>query len=354
MDDLKLLGEFRSDLAEPDADTTVRARAAVMAAIAQLESESHGTRPHRRWRSRRWRVAVVAVAGVAVAVLLSRSLPGDEPGAPATAVAAVLREASITAAGQPESAPGPGQYVYTKSRSLDESDWYDVGSNGKQSFAVRMLDLRQAWIGTNGSGRIVEKTGPARFLSGHDRRVWIATGRPALGGGRTTSERFGPGGLSDVDLTQLPTDPAQLAKLIDERKVEGGPPGATETFTIIGDLLRETYAPPKLRAALFQIASQLPIVHLFGPATWTPRRGIAVGYTSAGTRHELVFDPKTSALLGERTVTVRTGAVTSWSVYLASRIVDSTSSTTATTPDGHGRPTSVPAPPTVHSAPGVG
>ena len=27
-------------------------------------------------------------------------------------------------------------------------------------------------------------------------------------------------------------------------KVEGGPPGDAETFTIIGDLLRETYAPP--------------------------------------------------------------------------------------------------------------
>jgi hypothetical protein len=354
MDDLKLIGDFRSDLAEPDADTTVRARAAVMEAIAQLESESRRARRRRRWPSRRRSMAFVAVGGVALAVLLSTLLAGDEPGAPPGAAAAVLRKASLTAGRQPQSAPGPGQYVYTKSRSLDESDWYDVGSTGKQSFAVRMLDARQAWIATNGSGRIVERTGPARFLSRHDRQVWIATGRPALGGGRTTSQRFGPGGLSFVDLTRLPTDPTQLAKLIDERKVEGGPPGPAETFTIIGDLLRETYAPPKLRAALFQIASQLPIVHLFGPATWTPRRGIAVGYTYAGTRHELVFDPKTAALLGERTVTVRTGAVTSWSVYLASRIVDSTSSTAAATPDGHGRPTSRPARATVQSAPGVG
>jgi hypothetical protein len=73
-------------------------------------------------------------------------------------------------------------------------------------------------------------------------------------------------------LPRLPTDPRQLAKLIDERNVEGSSPGTTKTFTIIGGCYRRHSPPPQLRAVLCRIASQLPIVHLFGPASWTPRR----------------------------------------------------------------------------------
>jgi len=133
----------------------------------------------------------------------------------------------------------------------------------------------------------------------------------------------------------LPADPEQLGTLIEERKIEGGPPGDAETFTIIGDMLRETYAPPQLRSALYQIAAGLPGVELVGTVKdEVGRDGVAVGYTSHGIRHELIFDPDTSALLGERYMVTdpgqvqeghfQVGSVFGWAVYLSSGIVDGT------------------------------
>jgi hypothetical protein len=332
MNDLDLIREFRGEVEEPDAEAAERARAAVMAAIAE-PSVRAPARPRRlRTARRRWPVMVGAVAAAtAAALVVTTSIPrGDTGGAP-SAVAAVLHRAALAAASQPNvPAPRPGQYVYTKSRSLYEADTYDVGKNHKQYFRVVTPQTREAWIATNGSGRLRERTGTPRFLSAHDRLVWIAAGRPDLGGNRTTSERFshGPQGLYYVNLFKLPTDPAKLAKLIDERKIEGGPPGDAETFVIIGDLLRETYGPPKVRAALYDIASELPEVRLLGRATWTARPGIAVGFPTGDYRQEIVFDPKTGAMLGERTVNMKTGKVADFAVYLASGLVDSTSQTT--------------------------
>jgi hypothetical protein len=330
MNDLDLVREFRGEVAEPDAEAAERARAAVMAAIAEPPRRAPA-RPRRlRTSRRRWPLVAGAVAAAtAAALVVTTSIPRGDTGAPPSAVAAVLHKAALIAASQPNvPPPRPGQYVYTKSRSLYSSDTYDVGKNGHQSFSVLLPDVREAWIATNGGGRIREHTGKPRFVSAHDRRVWIESGRPPLGGNQTSSERFGPRGLSSVNLFSLPSDPGKLAKLIDERRIEGGPPGNAETFVIIGDLLRETYGPPKVRAALYEIASKLPEVRLFGRSTWTARPGITIGFTSDGYRHEIAFDPRTAAMLGERTVVVKTGKVAEWAVYLASGLVDSTSQTT--------------------------
>jgi hypothetical protein len=68
--------------------------------------------------------------------------------------------------------------------------------------------------------------------------------------------------------------------------------------------------------------------------------GIGVAYVSRGLRDELIFDPQTSALLGEQQSVVETsrdnpfppGSVIGWAAYLASGVVNSTSDTTSATP----------------------
>ena len=202
-------------------------------------------------------------------------------------------------------------------------------------YSVLMPVTREIWIGPDGSGRLLETNGTPTFLTPHDKAVWEAAGRPSLDGGKTSDEAFGRGGLYYLDLSKLPTDTAALRRLIVERKIEGGPAGDAETFTIIGDLLRETYASPALRAALYQVAAGLPGVELIGTVKdEAGRTGIAVGYTSNGYRQELIFDPTTAALLGEQSVVADAakvkphepaGTVVGWSVYLASGVVDSTS-----------------------------
>jgi hypothetical protein len=197
---------------------------------------------------------------------------------------------------------------------------------------------REIWIAPDGSGRIREMAGRPRFLSKAQRAAWIATGSPKLPPvARATNETFDPGQLRYFRSADLPTDPATLRRLIEARKVPGigGPPGEAETFELIGEMLRETDLRPALRAAIYEVAAELPGVELLGPVRDPAgRRGVGVAFTDhrRGIRHELIFDPADSALLGERQVVVGgwdkdlqvpAGTVVGYASYLESGVVDS-------------------------------
>jgi hypothetical protein len=306
MNELELIRKFRSDVPYPDMSTTAAARARVLGS----------GRPARR--RARWPFALAATAAAAAAVLVVVLV---QTGTPQSAAAAVLKRTARTAADQPGTAPPrPGQFVYTRTHSLDESTSVLHG----HAFSVLVHQNRESWIGTDGSGRLREATSGAMFMSGRDHREWIAAGRPKLSEHGHTDQALGRGELSYMDLSKLPTDPDALKAVIEQRKIVGGPPGDAETFTIVGDLLRETYASPQLRAALYRVVAELPRVVLLGETRDdTGRAGISVAYSKDGLRHELIFDPRTSALLGE--VYTRDGKTVGWSVYLASAVVDSTS-----------------------------
>lgn len=128
---------------------------------------------------------------------------------------------------------------------------------------------------------------------------------------------LGPGG---GNLQSLSTDPRTLLKQM--RRIDGGPPGPAEDFVHVGDFLRETDAPPALRAALYRAAGLIPGVRLLG---WVRghagRRGLGVALESPTQRSELIFDPRTSAFMEEGPLS-RSGRWTSWAVYLQSRVVD--------------------------------
>jgi hypothetical protein len=341
MDEIELLRRFRADQAAPSARDVETARAALMTAIERESDRGSDLARHRRARPlhRPWAAAVVAgataLATAAVLVITLSSGPGGTP----SAAARVLHRVAAVAAGRPAQAPPRrGQYVYTKSREAYQS--IHPAAGGLRS--VLVPEIRQIWIAPDGAGRLREVTGRPLPLSAADRSAPPAVGSPGVGRRRVSDHSYpaGAGGLSYLNLSHLPTDPDALRQLIEERKVEGGPPGDAETFTIIGDLLRETYAPPRLRAALYEIASELPGVELRGTVRdEVGREGVGVAYVDRGLRHELIFDSKTSALLGERDVVVDpatafadygghvppVGAVVGYASYLASGVVNSTS-----------------------------
>ena len=340
MDDLDLIRDFQNDFRGPDTDETARVRGAVRRSIAddRVRPATALKRRHvsRRLPRRRWLYAAAVAAAIVAAAVIIPQLTSDSPlGGVQSAAADALNKAASVAAGQQATAPPTaGQFVYTRTRAVWESSTYDVDKPNSQ-YSVLMPVTRESWIAPDGSGRLLETNGTPTFLTPHDKAVWEAAGRPDLQAGRTSDEKFGKGGLAYTDLSGLPTDTAQLRQLIVDRKVEDGPRGDAETFTIIGDLLRETWASPALRAALYRIAADLPGVQLVGTVKdEVGRTGTAVAFTSGGTRNELIFDPTTAALLGEESVVVDPAAakmhvpadtVTSWAVYLASGIADSTS-----------------------------
>ena len=305
----------------------------------------------RRRRPRRRTVIAIAAAGVAIAIVVPVALPRGVTGGADPAAAAVLHRVALRAAQQPpDPAPLPGQYLYTRSKSA--STFLFVVGDGRTLFFHQPL-IRASWIGPDGSGRILSTAGEVTFLTEKDRATWIAAGSPDLCADvceGTNDERFGPGELAIRNLVNLPTDPEELLELIENREVIGGPSGDWETFNLIGDLLRETYTLPKVRAALYQVAAELPGVELVGRVVdGAGRPGVAVAYTNpssdARSRHELIFDPRTAELLGEgevliadSTVDVESGGPgaiyggvgpagtrTFVTTYLVSGVVDSTS-----------------------------
>jgi hypothetical protein len=324
--------------------------------VSLIDAERHPL-PRRPLYRRPWPVAVGAVAAAAVVAILVttvlsagngdtlssagryiRPLPlakKSEGGRKLATI--VLLRAARTAANQPAATPGPDQYIYTKSETFYEA--VEEGPEGPVAISFRP-STREIWIRPDGSGRIREVEGHEVFPTYVDAAyAYQHTPRNILEA-HTSDDVEGPGGLGYTDLSNVPTDPAKIKQLIESGKF-GGHPGNAEVFTIIGDLLRETAAPPALRAALYTLASQLPGVQLIGPThDQLGRPGTGVAYVSRGLRDELIFDPQTSGLLGEQqSVVERTkdnpfppGSVIGWAAYLASGVVDSDTATTSAMP----------------------
>ena len=269
--------------------------------------------PHRRRRPRRTTVFAIAAAGLAIAIAIPIALPGGVTGGADPAAAALLHRVALLAAQQPpEPAPGPGQYQYARSRSMPRL-LYVVG-DGSTFFFTQAL-TRESWIGPDGSGRILNTPGRVSFPTEKDRAAWTAAGSPELCPevchGETADDLFDPGELTYRNYADLPTDPEELLELIESRELVGGPDGDWQTFSIIGDLLRETYTVPNVRAALYQVAAEIPGVELVGRVVdGAGRPGMAVAFTSVpGRGLELIFDPTTAELLGENYVNVEDSTV---------------------------------------------
>jgi hypothetical protein len=302
-----------------DLESAAKRDASIAAAPGKRQS---GPRSH-RWLVRAAAVVVVVGATAGTSVLLR---PGS-PAGPGSAAAAVLRQLAAVASAQPApSLPGPGQYLYVASVEA-----YVSTVVSSASYSALVPENRQIWQAADGSGRLVETYGQPAFLSPQDRASWEAAGSKPIDA--PTDTTFGPGGLGGPNVTDLPTNPVALGAEITSRKIEGGPPGPAEDFTQIGDLLRETDAPPALRSALYQVAAGLPGVQvLHGVTDHSGRTGTGVAYVQDGLKHELIFDPATSALLGEvdtvvgpgSSYHVAAGTVVGWAVYLQSSVVGST------------------------------
>jgi RNA polymerase sigma-70 factor (ECF subfamily) len=219
--------------------------------------------------------------------------------------------------------PGPGQYLYVDSRN-DFSHFASLGGNSFcQTIAVRR---RQIWIGADGSGLIRETTGPERFSSPADRATCLQADpkwRPQSGG--TSNDWFAPQCLSlgpTNDWNSLSTDPRELLQQM--RQIDGGPSTPGEDFVHIGDFLRETDAPPAVRATLYQAAALIPGIQLLGKVRdhdGRPGLGIAYPsqgpYPSNGSSSELIFDPQTGELLAEQGT-----RPDYWAVYQPEQVVD--------------------------------
>ncbi|HMJ01192.1 MAG TPA: CU044_5270 family protein [Gaiellaceae bacterium] len=286
-----------------------------------VEASPQARRIRVRTHRRRWLAmpALAAAAGAfAVAILVTSGGRGT-----ASAAAASLEKAATVARVQPSLVPNHHQYVYTKSINAYTDTVVPVAGVAT-SFTALVPHVRELWLGPAG-GRLYETAGTPEFLTAQDRERWVAAGRPELGSGPSEDN------LPPARPLDLPSDPDVLYARLKRDAAGHGSGLYREMFTLVGDSLRETAATPAQRAALYQVAARLPGVELVGSVTDSiGRAGVAVAMSDQGIRFSLIFDPDTSALLGEEQVAladnpfgVRTGTRVGYATYVVQKIVSS-------------------------------
>lgn len=235
--------------------------------------------PGRPRRSRRLLIALPASAAAAAAVVLgislavpaSRNAPVNSHQAhsrtpAATPAMRLLASVAQVAARQPAPQVNDSQFVYVATMVAD-------GTGAPH--------LRQTWLSVSNLCRAGLLKEPARGF----------TSEPLPGGGKCPDQ----GSLGDPTyrlLESLPTDPHTLLNMIYAHihTKAGGQSADYQAFDAIGTLLRETIAPPRVSAALYQAAALIPGVTKVADVTDTiGRPGVAVEFRYTRPGGECVF-----------------------------------------------------------------
>lgn len=173
--------------------------------------------------------------------------------------------------------------------------------------------VRQIWVASDGSGRIIESNsndGAVRY-----------------------DDTYVAGELYYLDYTKYPIDVAALKEYLLKSEARGDKSVDSDAiFTGVGDLLRETATPPELRSATFKTLLETPgLVIKENDRDHKGRDAVSVSYASNKNRIEetLYFDSGTSSYLGELSIIVEKQKdgndmkCTGWNVAKVATTVDS-------------------------------
>jgi hypothetical protein len=322
-DELELLRAWEPEpRAADEAGAARRAR-------ARLDAHIHAARPRRRqWIFLAPPALAVAAAGIVVLVLTLGS--GVQEGHLAPPPANALEAAARAAERQPvaEAFPRPDQFFYTKSLAMWSDCWLDAPGGQICKLVTRR---RETWLSERHRGLLREQVLRDRFASPGDRTRWIAAGRPRMDGGALPSstglgrERYYLGNepMTYAELLAYRPTGREVFERLRDHWVRGqGGSLYGEVFTQIGDALREQASPPALRAALYRALTFVPGVRITGPVKDAiGRPAMVAGRSAHGVRSELLFDPRTSVLLGERDIAPG-GTIAGYAIYERQAVVD--------------------------------
>ena len=252
---------------------------------------ARGERIRRRRRTRR----VAVAAGVVTASLLVvpvMSIAGRHP-VSSSAASDFLNAVAARAAAQQTVDASRAAYWYTKT---------DVRYGGKHV-------TRESWMGHYASGHLIQDDG--------------VVGSTDIG---TAVFPAGSTGLTWDQLFALPRDPEALGDWLRRAVGDAGHDPDSEMFVAVGDLLRESPAPPSLREALFEVAARIPGVELatgVHDALGRPATAVSRANPDRGGSVRYLIDASTGALLEEQELDAG-GATTYRATLLASGPVATT------------------------------
>jgi len=319
MDELTIVRNLRSDQESPSPAAVTAGRAALFERIgAEVDPGASARKVAAPSRKRVLRGLTALGAGALVAGLVFSDLVGlaGWRGGADPAAAAVLEQAAVAAFTFEDIALGAGEYLLVERESVGVTSGQEaVGP--VVYFRIREYsqlyvpaDRRDEWVWIRPANSLVEVLTPGG--EGLVERYYATVneetgGEPerlrAAGGafyGNTSDSQWG-------DYDSMPRDPYLLLNHIYLITLGAGPSRDGEALVFIADTLRQGTAPADLRAALFRAAAMIPGVTITEErAELDGSIGIAVGRFESrnGLRVELVFDPATGQLIGEREVAV--------------------------------------------------
>jgi len=294
-------------------------------------------RRRRARRARRGRVTAatlsLAVAAVAIGGVLLAFRPHD----------ASSGKGRIRSAAGTDLSVGANQFAYEKTIS------YTYGPSGDGRGWPLYVDrfTEQSWYRADGAGR--DATVDANdFFTPADRQTFIQQMGHTPPDIAPSDKTYAAGDYpTDTgDISYLSTDPATLLTQLQDRSAPTGRspepsmsdspgqplPAQLAVWFAIQDLINRPNATPALKAALFEVAKQLPGIDVVqNSIDPVGRPGILLRLQVQGTHEEYWFDPSSEQLLAWRT-TIETdafpqypkGTVDGIEIVTASGVTDST------------------------------
>lgn len=308
MNELIELARFREPLTEEhDGAALARARNRLVDHLQRRPSGIHVLT--RRRLAIGAAVAVVAAGGVVVDALMV----GDQPLGASAEAADLLHQAADRAIGATDLEVGPDEYLHVTTVAVYGSGY------GADSWLA--LETRELFVPGDPDREWVLRAAPLVPYRPEDAEVAERLGIvDPLDDGFTERARDGaffgepawPSWQSPTPefLADLTRDPQELLAQIYEDADDGGPSRDGEALVLIADVLHSGIVPGDLRAALFRAAALIPGVEVTDrQANLNGEVGVAVGRyePNSGDRQEIIFNPETGMVIGEREVRVDPG-----------------------------------------------
>lgn len=288
MDELTLLRNTRDDTREPSPSALTAGRAALLGRIADdgtTAAKAH-QRKKRRWMPRlTWAAAGVAAAMTGVLVVGNVTMSAQSAYA-----SDVLRTAATQTIQYADLVAGSDQYL----RSRTHARWGVCDETGcepnDQILDVYMpADPEAEWVLYRDWGNMPgvltgESIETTRAVDGHfydPVYSWV-----------------------NVDYADIPLNGAAAYEWIDAQYNGGSASRDEDNFVRITDILRSGLVPAPQRAALLDALSRIPgVTATDNVANLDGVTGIAIGRNEmlrAGERQEVIIDPDTGLVIGER------------------------------------------------------
>jgi RNA polymerase sigma-70 factor (ECF subfamily) len=313
VDELTLLRTVHDDIADPTPEVLDQGRRAL---VEHIGSQRSRARSHRGLkRTGLIGGGTIAAAAIVAALVVTNvvGLAGWRGGAE-PAAAEALGDAAAAAIKTSDPAVGAGQYLKVSTQAVYSVEGDDGTGHGAAYLATQNgqmyvpADHNDEWVWVRDPSAVVQTFGAASERAAATAEQGASNAPEIV---RAAKGAWYNGKPTEWDFASLPRDPQQLLNYIYRVTAGSGVSVDGEALVFIADTLRTGVVPADLRAALYRAAAGIPGVTITDrTATLDGHTGIAFGRDEGnGVRQEIIIDPSTGLLIGERQILLRNGVL---------------------------------------------